>query len=121
MFIEYLDIETNAFLGGESVHVSANGVDLPGNLLGRSVLRAFKNHVLDEMRDPVTWSIFVPRTGLQPYSNRRRADVLHLFRYDGQPIGQFLTTNVTRFLNHDCGSCHPTDWVKLQVKLRRRA
>ena len=114
MLIEHFDVEADAFFGGESVHVSANGVDLPGNLFGRTALGALKNHVLDEMRDPIPLRIFVPRTGLQPYSDRGRADVLHLFRDDGQPIGQFLATNVTRFLNHDCGSCHPTDWVKLQ-------
>jgi len=53
----------------------------------RTVLRAFKDHVLDEMRDAIPLRILIARPALNPNPNRDRADVLHLFGDDGQPVG----------------------------------
>ena len=100
MLIEHLDVEADTFLGGEGVHVAADGVDLARDFLGGAVLRAFENHVLNEMGDAIPFGIFVAGTGLQPDTNRGGADVLHLLGDDGQAVGQFLTTNIAHFFGH---------------------
>ena len=38
VFVEDFDVEADAFLGGESVHVAAERVDLAGDFLGGAVL-----------------------------------------------------------------------------------
>ena len=100
MLVEHLNGEANAFLGGEGVHVAADGVDLARNFLGGALLGAFENHVLKEMGDAVPFGIFVARTGLQPDTNRGGADVLHLLGDDGKAVGQFLATNIAHFFGH---------------------
>ena len=102
VFVEHLDVEADAFLGGEGVHVAADGVDLAGDFFGRAVLGPFKDHVLDEVGDAVPFGVFVARTGLQPDSDGGGADVLHLLGNDGQPVGQLLTANIADFLGHEC-------------------
>ena len=97
VLVEHFDVEADAFLGGEGVHVAADGVDLAGDFFGGAVLGPLENHVLDEMGDAVPFGVFVARTGLQPDSDGGRADMLHLLGDDGQPVGQLLTTNIADF------------------------
>ena len=101
MLVQHLDVEADAFLGGEGVHVAADGVDLARNFLGAAVLRALEDHVLDEVRDAVPLQIFVAGAGLDPDSDRGGANVLHLLGNKDQPVGQDLATDVADFLNHD--------------------
>src|ERR1700756_4638967 len=101
VLVKNLDVEADAFLGSKSVHVAANGIDLARDFLRGTVLRPFEDHVLDEMRDPIPFGIFVARTGLQPHSDRRRPNVLHLLGNHRQTVGQFLTANVADFLSHE--------------------
>src|SRR4030081_69403 len=100
MLVQDFDIEADAFLGGKGVHVATNGVHLTRNLLSRAMLRALKYHVLDKMRDTIPLRIFIPRSGLDPYPDRSRANVLQLLGDARQPIGQDLTMYVAYFLNH---------------------
>ncbi len=100
MLVEHLNVEADAFLGGEGVHVAADGVDLARDFLGGAVLGPFEDHVLNEMGDAVPFGIFVARTGLQPDTDRGGADVLHLLGDDGQAVGQLLTTNIADFFGH---------------------
>src|SRR5580765_1391672 len=100
MFVENFDVEADAFFRGEGIHVSADGVHLPRNIFGRAVLCALEDHVLDEMRNAIPLWIFLARPGLDPYSDRDRADVLHFLADDGQPIGQYFTTNISCFFSH---------------------
>src|SRR5206468_1077671 len=90
----------DALLGGEGVHVAADGIHLARNVFGRAVLRPFEDHVLDEVRDAVDVRIFVARAGLDPYADRNRTDVLHLFGQDGETVRQYLATNVAEFFHH---------------------
>src|ERR1700730_5934058 len=110
MLVQDFDIEADAFLGRKGVHVAANGVHLTRNFLSRALLRALKYHVLDKMRDAVPLRVFIPGSGLDPYSDRSRANVLHLLGDERQPIRQDLTMYVAHFLNHDlfsAGSASP--------------
>ena len=100
MLIEDLYRETDAFLGGECVHVAADGVDLARNFLSAAVLGPFEYHVLEEMGDAVPFGVLVARACLQPDADRCGANMLHLFGDHGQAVGQLLTTNVTEFFGH---------------------
>src|SRR4029077_3561024 len=101
VLVKNLDVEEDAFLGGESIHIPANRIELTCDFLGATVLRPFEDHVLDEVRDPIPFGIFVARTRLQPHSDRCRPDVLHLLGNHCQTVGQFLTPNVADFLSHE--------------------
>ena len=60
MLVEHLDVEADTFLGGEGVHVAANGVDLTRDFFSGAMLGPFKDHVLDEMGDAVGLGVFIP-------------------------------------------------------------
>jgi len=100
VFVEYLDVEADAFLGGESVHVAADGIYLAGDLFGGAVGGSLENHVLDEVGDAVCLRRFIARTGLEPDADGSRADVLHLLGDDGEAVGQHLAANVANFFYH---------------------
>src|SRR5579885_1478937 len=102
MLVEHLRVEADALLRSKGIHVASDGVDLTGDFLGAAVLRAFEDHVLDEMRDAIPLGSLISRSGFQPDPYRSRADMLHLLSNDGQPVGQFLTTNIADFLDHCC-------------------
>ena len=100
MLIENFDVEADAFLRREGVHVAADGIDLAGDVFGGARLRALEHHVLDEVGDAVPFGIFVARAGLEPDADRDRADVRHLLGDNGQAIRQDLTTNAAGFFYH---------------------
>ena len=66
MLIQHLDFETDALLGGEGIHVAADGIYLAGDIFRRAMLRTFENHVLDKMRDAIPLRILIARSGLNP-------------------------------------------------------
>ncbi len=70
VLIENFDVKTNAFFGGEGIHVPADGIHLAGNLLGAAALGPFEDHMLKEMRDAVGFWFFVTRAGAHPDSDR---------------------------------------------------
>jgi len=100
MFVEHFDVETDAFLGSEGIHVAADGIHLPGNLFGRAMFGPLEDHMLDEMRDAIPVRIFIAGTRLQPYSDGGAADVLHLLGDDDQAMRQDLAANIANFLDH---------------------
>jgi len=54
------DVEAGGFLAGEGVHLSAHGIDLPGDLESRALLRPLEDQMLDEVRDPALLPGLVP-------------------------------------------------------------
>src|SRR5579862_6320375 len=84
IFIENFDVEADAFFGSEGIHVSTDGIDLPSNLFGGTMLGAFENHVFNEMGDAVCLRALIPRTGFKPDADGGGANVLHLFGDDGK-------------------------------------
>ena len=119
MFVEHLDVEADAFFGGEGVHVAADGIDLTGDLLGSAVLGAFEDHVLDEMRDAVRLRRLIAGTGLEPNADGSRADVLHLLGDYGEAVGQHLTTNIADFFYHVRASRTPLEGTVLFLHIWR--
>src|SRR6185312_12565889 len=53
VLIQHLDAEADALLGGEGVHVSADGINLTRDFFCSSMLGTLENHVLDEMRNAI--------------------------------------------------------------------
>src|SRR4051794_31785685 len=114
MFIQDFNIETDTFLGGEGVHVAANGVDLAGNLFGVPVRRALKNHVLHEMRYAVPLGILVTGAGLDPDPGGNRTNVGHFLSEDGESVGEDLTPDITQtFHDNLAGGSY---WTPLSVE-----
>src|SRR5262245_59308223 len=56
--------------------------------------------MLNKMRNPIGFRFFVAGTGLDPYADGHRSDMLHLFRDDGQSVRQDLPVNISQFLFH---------------------
>ena len=100
VLIEHLHVEADALLGGEGIHVAANRIDLAGNVLGGAVFGPFEDHVLDEMGDSIPLRVLVAGPGLDPYSDRDRANVLHLFGENGQPVRQNFPSDIVGVSNH---------------------
>src|SRR5262245_20580529 len=84
VIIQDFYVEADALFGGECVHVAANRIHLTSYIFGRTMLRPLENHMLYEMRDTIPLCVFISRTGLNPDPNGHGADVLHLFRNNGQ-------------------------------------
>src|ERR1700732_352613 len=53
VLIEDFDVEADAFLRRESIHVAADRIDLAGDRFGGTGFRALEYHVADEMGDAV--------------------------------------------------------------------
>ena len=94
MLVENLDVETDALLGRKRVQIPTNRVHLPRNGFRGAVLRSFKNHVFDEMRETVDFRFFVPGAGLDPDADGNGPDVLHLLRDDGQAVRKDVPMNI---------------------------
>ena len=100
VLIEHLHAEADALLGGEGIHVAADGIDLAGDVFRGAMLGSLEDHVFDEMRDAIPLRVLVARSGLHPDANGDRTNVLHLLGNHGQPVGQDFALNVAYFFNH---------------------
>src|ERR1700674_1780093 len=49
VLIEDFDVEADAFLRGESIHIAADRINLAGDGLGGTGFRALEHHVFDEV------------------------------------------------------------------------
>ena len=64
VLVENLNVEADAFFGGERVHVATDGINLTCYGFGGARLGAFEDHVLNEMGDAVPFGGFVAGAGL---------------------------------------------------------
>ena len=79
-------METGHLLAGEGVQVPADALDRLGDLLGRALLRAFEQQVLDEMADAVERGRLVARPHADPQADAHTQHVRHLRRGDRQTV-----------------------------------
>src|SRR5580658_10286898 len=100
MLVENFDVEADAFLRGESIHVAADRIDLTGDVFSGAGLGPLEHHVLYEVRDAIEFGILIAGTGLKPDADRDRADMRHLLGNDGKAIRQDLTTNAAGLFYH---------------------
>ena len=100
MFVENFNVEADALLGSEGIHVAANGIHLAGDVFGGAVLGAFEDHVFDEMRDTIPLRVFVARAGFYPDTDRDGANMLHLLGDHSETVGQNLAPDLPYVVNH---------------------
>ena len=86
VLVEHLDVVARVFLGGERVHLAADGVDRLGDVLGAPGRRALEEHVLDEMGDAALLLRLVARAARQPDADADRAHVRHPLREETETI-----------------------------------
>ena len=98
MFVEDLDVVARVFLGGEGVHLPADGVDRLRDVLGAPRRGALEEHVLDEMRDTALLDRLVARAAREPDTNAHRTDMGHPLREETETVGKHVAND--RCLRH---------------------
>src|ERR1017187_1639540 len=79
-------MEEGHLLAGERVQVAADPLDRLGDLLGRALLRAFEQQMLDEMADAVEPGRLIARPHADPQADAHTQHVRHLRRGDCQTV-----------------------------------
>ena len=77
MLVQHFDVVARVFLCGESIQLTADGIDHLRDVFGRSRGGAFEQHVLDEMRDASVFGAFMPRSPRQPDADADRTHLRH--------------------------------------------
>ena len=91
VLVEDLDVVAGVFLGSERVEVSAERVDLLGDVFRRTRGRALEEHVLDEVRDAAMLDRFVPRSSREPHAHTHRPHVVHRLGDKTDPVREDLS------------------------------
>jgi len=100
MLVENFGIETDLFLGGESVKHAADGIHFAGNGFGGAAFGAFENHVLDEVSEAVFLRDFAAGTVANPDANGDGAHVGHGLSDDHEAIGKSVALDVANLRSH---------------------
>ena len=58
MLVQNFGVEANLFLGGEGIEHAADGIHFARDGFGGAALRAFEDHVFDEVRESVFFERF---------------------------------------------------------------
>ena len=77
MGIHHLGMIAGVFHGRERIGVTADRVELLGNLIGGPLSGTFKNHVLNKMRQPVFRRVFITGTDINPDPHGHRKGMRH--------------------------------------------
>ena len=88
IFLQYLRVISGALAGGVGVEVTANRLDLFGDIAGAAPFGALEGHVLEKMRGAVDGRRFVPCADIDPDAERYRVDGLDSVGGDPQPVRQ---------------------------------
>src|SRR6478735_11765484 len=88
MLIQHFDVVADEFFRGVGIKISAGRVRQAGDVFGRTSRRAFKQHVLDEMRDAVKLGSFSSCAGSNPHTDTYRAYVGNRFGNNSDAIRQ---------------------------------
>ena len=70
LLIQHLYVESGRFAGGKRIHLSAQRIDLTGNLRRRPATRALEKHVFEEMGEPFLPPLFIAGTDIHPNADR---------------------------------------------------
>src|SRR5215469_3655734 len=96
LLVEDLDVEADHLFAGESVEISADGVDFSGDLLCRARGCSLEDHVLDEMRDTIDLRGFIAGAGSDPCSHGDTAKVRHALGEDRESVGKDRLSDIAR-------------------------
>lgn len=89
MLIQHLRIKACIFLRGKRIDVPANGIELFGNILGAIAVSPLKEHMLDEMGNPVVQRVLIT----EPVLTQIPKDT-------DRPVGIFSVTTRSPFDNN---------------------
>ena len=90
VLVHNLGVEAGAFLAGERVQLSADGVHFLGNVARGALFGALEQHVLDKVTDAVFAGRFILRTAFHPQTHRHGAVAGHVLADDAQTVRQRL-------------------------------
>ena len=93
MLVQHLDVVACVFLGRERIHLTADGVDGLGNVLGAAGGSAFEEHVLDEMRDAALLGRLMARSPRQPHADTHGPDVRHPLGHESETAGKHVAND----------------------------
>ena len=100
VLVEDLDVIARVFLGGEGVHLPADGVDRLGDVFGAAGRGALEEHVLDEMRDTALLNRLVAGSAREPDADAHGSNMGHPLREEAEPVGKHVACD--RCLGHSC-------------------
>ena len=105
VLVQHPGIEAGALLGGEGVHLAADGVGLPGDVLGGAGGGAFEEHVLNEMGRAGLRRGLLPGAAADPNPQGSGADGVNPLGDDAHPIGEGFdgTHRESPFYGKFCG------------------
>ena len=86
MRVEDFGVETDLFLGGESVEHATDGIHFAGDVFGRAALGAFEDHVLEEVGDAIFGGGFAAGAVADPDADGNGTDVLHGLSDDDEAV-----------------------------------
>ena len=86
VLVEDLQVEGGVLLGGEGVHVAADGVHLGRDVLGRAGAGPLEDHVLDEVADSRLRGGLVAAPPLQPDADGHATHVGHGFGEEREAV-----------------------------------
>src|SRR5467141_1967404 len=100
VLVKNLGIETDLFLGSESVEHAADGIHFAGDGFGGAAFRALKNHVLHKVSEAVLFGNFAAGAVADPDADGDGAHMGHGLGNNHEAVGQNVLLNVARFGRH---------------------
>ena len=79
MLVQDLGMKTGVFLAGKGIGEATDGIELLGDLQAVALVGALKDHMLDKMGNAVICGHLVPRTHVDPNTERNGAVVFQPF------------------------------------------
>src|SRR5262245_51289813 len=77
VLVQYFRTVTNCFLRRESIQMSADGVNLTSDFLGRPMSGSFEKQMLDKMGDSIQLLGLTTRADLEPSTQRNGPHLWH--------------------------------------------
>ena len=99
VLVQYLDVEADGLFAGEGVEITADGVDLAGDVLGGAAGGSFEDHVLDEVGEAVFFDWLVTGAGVDPGTHGYGAHMRHGLGEDEEAIGEDGAADVAGLVN----------------------
>jgi len=110
ILVENFGVETDLLFGGEGVEHAADGIHFAGDGFGGAALRAFEDHVFDEMGEAIFLGNFAARTVANPDADGDGANVGHRLGDDDEPVGKNVALDVANLRGHKGIVTHGEQW-----------
>ena len=81
-------MQTGVLPGGEGIGRAAEDIKLTGNIPGRPLTRSLEEHVFNKVGRTAVQVMFIPRTSIDPYTDRNDLDVRIRLRDNPDAVGE---------------------------------